>query len=134
MAGKRDWQRRDRAGKGRSITPMGAAGVRPITSRAHIRMATVNDQLPTGEDPALLTDPTFHDPRRRDFLNIAAVTFAGAGAVAIVFPLVQQMAPSADVLADSSTDIAGDGARHIQCTARGHRHARYKCRLSSGRL
>ena len=68
-------------------------------------MATVNDQLPPGEDPALLTDPTFHDPRRRDFLNIAAVAFAGAGAVAIVFPLIQQMAPSADVLADSSTDI-----------------------------
>ena len=68
-------------------------------------MATVNDQLPPGEDPALLTDPTVHDPRRRDFLNIAAVTFAGAGAVAIVLPLINQMSPSADVLADSSTDI-----------------------------
>ena len=68
-------------------------------------MATVNDQLPPGEDPALLTDPTFHDPRRRDFLNIAAVTFAGAGAVAIVLPLINQMSPSADVLAQSTTEV-----------------------------
>ena len=68
-------------------------------------MATVDDQLPPGEDPALLTDPTVHDPRRRDFFNIAAVSFAGAGALAIVLPLINQMRPSADVLADSSTDI-----------------------------
>ena len=62
-------------------------------------MATVNDQLPPGADPALL-DEEVSDPRRRDFLNIAAVTFAGAGAVAMVLPLVNQMNPSADVLAE----------------------------------
>ncbi len=67
-------------------------------------MATVSDQLPPGEDPALLTDDV-PDPRRRDFLNIATVTFAGAGAVAIVLPLINQMNPSADVLAQSTTDI-----------------------------
>ena len=67
-------------------------------------MATVSDQLPPGEDPALLTEET-HDPRRRDFLNIAAVSFAGAGVVAIVLPLVNQMNPSADVLADSTTAV-----------------------------
>ncbi len=43
--------------------------------------------------------------RRRDFINIAAVSFAGVGAVAVVLPLVSQMAPSADVLAESSTEI-----------------------------
>lgn len=43
--------------------------------------------------------------RRRDFINIAAVSFAGVGAVAVVFPLVSQMNPSADVLALSSTEI-----------------------------
>lgn len=43
--------------------------------------------------------------RRRDFINIAAVSFAGVGAVAVVYPLVSQMAPSADVLAESSTEI-----------------------------
>ncbi|MBV9750071.1 MAG: ubiquinol-cytochrome c reductase iron-sulfur subunit [Acetobacteraceae bacterium] len=67
-------------------------------------MATVNDQLPPGEDPALLSDEV-HDPRRRDFLNVAAVAFAGAGVVAIVLPLINQMSPSADVLAQSTTEI-----------------------------
>ncbi|MEH6791923.1 ubiquinol-cytochrome c reductase iron-sulfur subunit [Parasphingorhabdus sp.] len=43
--------------------------------------------------------------RRRDFINIAAVSFAGAGAVATVFPLVNQMNPSADVLALASVDV-----------------------------
>lgn len=43
--------------------------------------------------------------RRRDFINIAAVSFAGVGAGAIVLPLVHQMSPSADVLALSSTEI-----------------------------
>jgi len=67
-------------------------------------MATVNDQLPPGEDPALLTEEA-HDPRRRDFINIAAVSFAGVGAVAIVLPLINQMNPSADVLAQSTTEL-----------------------------
>ncbi len=67
-------------------------------------MATVEDQLPPGEDPAILQEEV-HDPRRRDFINIAAVSFAGVGAVAIVLPLVNQMNPSADVLAQSSTEI-----------------------------
>ncbi|PKP97872.1 MAG: ubiquinol-cytochrome c reductase iron-sulfur subunit [Alphaproteobacteria bacterium HGW-Alphaproteobacteria-13] len=43
--------------------------------------------------------------RRRDFINIAAVSFAGVGTVAVVLPLVNQMSPSADVLALSSTEI-----------------------------
>jgi ubiquinol-cytochrome c reductase iron-sulfur subunit len=43
--------------------------------------------------------------RRRDFINIAAASFAGVGAVAIVIPLVNQMNPSADVLADSTIEV-----------------------------
>lgn len=43
--------------------------------------------------------------RRRDFINIAAVSFAGVGGAAVLLPLVSQMAPSADVLAESSTEI-----------------------------
>src|SRR3546814_273653 len=43
--------------------------------------------------------------RRRDFINIAAVSFAGVGAATVVLPLVNQMNPSADVLALSSTEI-----------------------------
>src|SRR5687768_9926767 len=43
--------------------------------------------------------------RRRDFINIAAVTFAGVGGVAALYLLISQMAPSADVLAESSVEI-----------------------------
>lgn len=43
--------------------------------------------------------------RRRDFINIAAVSFAGVGAAAVVYPLVNQMNPSADVLALASTEV-----------------------------
>ena len=43
--------------------------------------------------------------RRRDFINIAAVSAAGVGGIAVLYPLISQMAPSADVLAASSTEI-----------------------------
>jgi ubiquinol-cytochrome c reductase iron-sulfur subunit len=43
--------------------------------------------------------------RRRDFINIAAVSAASVGAVASLYPLISQMSASADVLADSSTEI-----------------------------
>ncbi len=43
--------------------------------------------------------------RRRDFINIAAVSAFGVGGLATLLPLISQMAPSADVLAESSTEI-----------------------------
>jgi ubiquinol-cytochrome c reductase iron-sulfur subunit len=43
--------------------------------------------------------------RRRDFINIAAVSFAGVGAAAVVVPVISQMAPSADVLAEATTEV-----------------------------
>ena len=43
--------------------------------------------------------------RRRDFINIAAVSFAGVGGIATLFPLVNQMNPSADVLAQATTEV-----------------------------
>ena len=46
-----------------------------------------------------------HSLRRRDFINIAAVSFAGVGAVAVAVPLINQMSPSADVLALASTEV-----------------------------
>jgi len=51
------------------------------------------------------TGPDGEGVRRRDFLNVAAVSFAGVGAVAAVAPLLVQMAPSADVLALATTEI-----------------------------
>ena len=49
--------------------------------------------------------PTEEGVRRRDFLNVAAVSFAGVGAVVAIAPLLVQMAPSADVLALSTTEV-----------------------------
>jgi len=52
-------------------------------------------------------DAAQHDgePRRRDFLSIAAVSAAGVGAIAMLVPLINQMNPSADVLALSTTEV-----------------------------
>lgn len=67
-------------------------------------MATVDDMIPPGK-PAGPYHEQVSDPRRRDFLNIAAVAFAGVGGLAVVLPLINQMAPSADVLAQSTTTV-----------------------------
>jgi len=43
--------------------------------------------------------------RRRDFIHVAALSVAGVGGAATVYPLVSQMAPSADVLALASVEV-----------------------------
>ena len=63
-------------------------------------MATL-EQSAQGSDPAESTDGV----RRRDFLNVAAVSFAGVGVVAAALPLITQMNPPADVLALASTEV-----------------------------
>ena len=45
------------------------------------------------------------DPRRRDYLTYAAASVAAVGAGVVVLPLINSMNPSADVLAQSSTEI-----------------------------
>ncbi|MBM7407160.1 ubiquinol-cytochrome c reductase iron-sulfur subunit [Sphingomonas sp. JUb134] len=45
------------------------------------------------------------NPRRRDYLSIGAVAFAGVGVGVIALPLINQMSPSADVLALSTTEL-----------------------------
>ena len=45
------------------------------------------------------------NPRRRDYLQFAAVSVAAVGAGVVVLPLVNSMNPSADVLAQSSTEV-----------------------------
>lgn len=54
-----------------------------------------------------LADPALDEGyvRRRDFINIAAVSFAGVGGVAVALPLIDTMNPSADVLAVSTTEV-----------------------------
>ena len=61
--------------------------------------------MATLEEQNAATVEADHSLRRRDFINIAAVSFAGVGAVAVVVPLVSQMAPSADVLALASVEV-----------------------------
>jgi ubiquinol-cytochrome c reductase iron-sulfur subunit len=51
------------------------------------------------------TQTTSEGVRRRDFINIAAVSFAGIGGLAVLYPLISQMSASADVLAESSTEV-----------------------------
>ena len=57
-----------------------------------------NTTGPEGEGPS-------GEYRRRDFLNVAAVSFAGVGTGAAIAPLLVQMAPSADVLALATTEV-----------------------------
>ena len=72
-------------------------------------MATPEDDQDPPDRPAVIGDSGDsgggEGPRRRDFINIAAVSFAGIGAAAAVVPLVYQMNPSADVLALASIEV-----------------------------
>ena len=65
-------------------------------------MATL-DQSAAGSDEHDAT--AAGGTRRRDFLNVAAVSFAGVGTVAALAPLLVQMAPSKDVLAMATIDV-----------------------------
>ena len=56
----------------------------------------------TGGVEAVTTDDGV---RRRDFINIAAVAAAGVGGLATLYPLLNQMNPSADVLALASIEV-----------------------------
>jgi len=67
-------------------------------------MAIVDTAVPPGEDPAPYHEEGF-DPGRRDWINIAAVGWIGVGAGVVVLPLINQMSPSADVLAESTTEV-----------------------------
>jgi ubiquinol-cytochrome c reductase iron-sulfur subunit len=64
-------------------------------------MATVEHTDDTAHSAAV--DGEGH--RRRDFINIAAVSFAGVGGIAVLYPLINQMNPSADVLALASAEV-----------------------------
>lgn len=65
-------------------------------------MATVEH---TEGTPHAGTEPGDGGVRRRDFINVAAVSFAGVGGLAVLYPLVNQMNPAADVLALASIEV-----------------------------
>src|SRR3954466_15525375 len=51
------------------------------------------------------TDSSGEGVRRRDFLNVAAVSFVGVGGVAALAPLIVQMSPSAGGLPLGTTEV-----------------------------
>jgi ubiquinol-cytochrome c reductase iron-sulfur subunit len=63
----------------------------------------IDTAVPSGDGPTSSEHP--EGVRRRDWINIAAVSWIGVGAGITVLPLINQMSPSADVLAQSTTDI-----------------------------
>jgi ubiquinol-cytochrome c reductase iron-sulfur subunit len=67
-------------------------------------MVTHEDAVPPGESAAPYQEQV-ENPRRRDYLQIAAVAWAGVGVAVVALPLINQMNPSADVLAQSTTEI-----------------------------
>lgn len=67
-------------------------------------MASAEHTVSPGDSPHIAED-SVADPRRRDYLSIGAVAFAGVGAGVIALPLVNSMNPSADVLALSTTEV-----------------------------
>ncbi|UVO53980.1 ubiquinol-cytochrome c reductase iron-sulfur subunit [Sphingomonas sp. SUN039] len=56
----------------------------------------------TDADAVIAAEPEL---RRRDVINIAAVAFAGVGVIPIAAVAINQMSPSADVLAQATTEI-----------------------------
>ncbi|MDQ3471180.1 MAG: ubiquinol-cytochrome c reductase iron-sulfur subunit [Pseudomonadota bacterium] len=68
-------------------------------------MATLEQSAEGSESTTTAGGTAGDGVRRRDFLNVAAVSFAGVGTVAAIAPLLVQMAPPADVLALATTEV-----------------------------
>ena len=95
--------RRYQAGQSRRDHPGRGRFRMPSASRERFRSLRVS--MATLQETTVQADEGADGVRRRDFINIAAVSFAGVGAVAVVLPLLNQMNPSADVLAMASTEV-----------------------------
>ncbi|MGZ2411550.1 ubiquinol-cytochrome c reductase iron-sulfur subunit [Sphingomonas sp. F9_3S_D5_B_2] len=68
-------------------------------------MATKASSAEGSQDTAVTVGDGDEGIRRRDYLKIGAVAFAGVGGLATIAPLLVQMAPSADVLAMATTEV-----------------------------
>ena len=67
---------------------------------------TATTEIPVRKVDDTASDGVANDGvRRRDFINIAAVSAGGVGAVFVLYPLISQMAPSEDVLAEAVTEV-----------------------------
>ena len=59
----------------------------------------------TAVDQGIEHPPLEEGVRRRDFIHVATGSFAAVGAAVAAWPFINQMNPSADVLAESTTEI-----------------------------
>jgi ubiquinol-cytochrome c reductase iron-sulfur subunit len=84
------------AEKGHKLLPKGKAYL--DLKGQGLNMATVGQSESQGADIS-------EGVRRRDWIHIAAVSWAGIGVGAIALPLVRQMSASADVLALASIEV-----------------------------
>jgi ubiquinol-cytochrome c reductase iron-sulfur subunit len=93
-----------------TVKKTNGAGKKPVKAPKTPVAAAVNaDSATAGGIPmeGLRDDNNDQAPgvRRRDFIHIATVSFAGVGAAAVAMPLVSQMSASADVLALASIEV-----------------------------
>jgi ubiquinol-cytochrome c reductase iron-sulfur subunit len=68
-------------------------------------MATKASSAEGSHDTAVAAAEGDDGLRRRDYLKVGAVAFAGVGGLATLGPLLVQMSPSADVLALATTEV-----------------------------
>jgi ubiquinol-cytochrome c reductase iron-sulfur subunit len=64
----------------------------------------INEPATATPAPAPAAEPV-DGVRRRDFIHVATLSFAGVGAAAVAWPLINQMNPSADVRALATTEV-----------------------------
>jgi len=85
---------------GDALNKNGSAASTPGGSDGKARIMATTTGTADHDTPA-----TEDGVRRRDFIEIAAVSAAGVGGLVSLYPLISQMAPSKDVLAESTTDV-----------------------------
>jgi ubiquinol-cytochrome c reductase iron-sulfur subunit len=98
-----------------TVKKTNGAGKKPVKAPKSSAADALNagalnvDSAASGVMPAedLRVENNYQAPvvRRRDFIHIATVSFAGVGAAAVAMPLVSQMSASADVLALASIEV-----------------------------
>ena len=67
-------------------------------------MVEILNRQPASEPTPGAVPGEHAEPSRRDFIHIAAAAVAGGGAVAVAWPFIDQMNPSADTLALASIE------------------------------
>ncbi|MCO4091612.1 MAG: ubiquinol-cytochrome c reductase iron-sulfur subunit [Sphingorhabdus sp.] len=92
-----------------TVKKTNGTGEKPVKAPKTAVAAALNaDSTTSGNIPAedLRDDNNDQAPgvRRRDFIHIATVSFAGVGAAAVAMPIISQMSASADVRALASID------------------------------